>query len=76
VDEAKVARALARLERVASKFTEEELKAEQDSMNKRLEEFNAIETPDPVLAQLEDTDGMGWVSLTYPSGEVRYELPE
>lgn len=76
VDVKKVAAALERFNAISSRITKEQLDEEQKRMLEAKEKLSAIEAPEPSAREIVDERGFQWVELTYPSGEVRYELPQ
>lgn len=76
VDVANVEAALERFDTIASRITQEQLDTEQARMREANERLSAIEAPEPRARDIVDERGFRWVELTYPSGEVRYELPQ
>jgi hypothetical protein len=74
-DRARVAEALARFHARLDKITKEDLEAEQVRVAAAKERFLAVETPEPARERIVDDNGQEWVKLSFPSGEVRYELP-
>lgn len=75
VNAAEVEAALARFNEVSAQITQEQLDAEQARMRRAREEFSATDAPEPTARPIVDSRGFRWIELTYPSGEVRYELP-
>ncbi|WP_437909081.1 hypothetical protein WME95_15095 [Sorangium sp. So ce327] len=76
VDVEKVEAALERFNTISSRITQEQLDAEQKRMLEAKEKLSAIEAPEPSAREIVDDHGFQWVELTYPSGDVRYELPQ
>ncbi|WP_437717683.1 hypothetical protein WMF45_15480 [Sorangium sp. So ce448] len=76
VDVEKVEAALDRFNTISSRITQEQLDAEQKRMLEAKEKLSAIEAPEPSAREIVDAHGFEWVELTYPSGDVRYELPQ
>jgi hypothetical protein len=75
IDIEKVEAEFARFNAVASRITQEQLDAEQARMREAQEELSAVAAPDPTAREIKDEHGFRWIELTYPSGEIRYELP-
>ncbi|AGP34218.1 hypothetical protein [Sorangium cellulosum] len=76
VDVQKVEAALERFNLISSRITQEQLDTEQARMREANEKLSAVEAPEPEARNIVDDRGFRWIELTYPSGEVRYELPQ
>lgn len=74
VDIARVEAALARMKETTAKISREQIIAEQQKMLEAKAKFEAIQVAPPERRISTDEHGIRWAELTYPSGEVRYEL--
>lgn len=76
VDPDRVRAALARFNRALDAITKEDIEREQASMRVAEKHMRNVPLQEPRAEDFLDEHGLRWTKLLYPSGEVRYELPE